>query len=94
MKFLDRVAGRLDEGLADFSMEIARDGAWKLATEAADLSGNDLQQYIAAKDLKVDHFGNLVAHPGWLLQGLVWVIRVMEKGTIRNKISILDGYDA
>ncbi len=92
MKFLDRVAGKLDEGLADFSMEIARDGAWKVASEAADLSGNDLQQYINMKDQKVDQFGNLVSNPGWLLRKLVWLIRSMERGTVSKKIRILDGY--
>lgn len=92
MKFLDRLGGKLDEGLADFSMEIARDGAWRVANEAADLSGNDLQRYIRQMDGRVDKFGNLIYNPGWILSTLVWVIRAMERGTVEEKIRILDGY--
>ncbi len=94
MKFIDRLGGKLDEGLADFSMEIARDGAWKVANEAAALSANDLQQYIQQKDQKVSQFGTLIYNPGWILRKLIWIIRIMERGNVASKIRILDGYDA
>lgn len=92
MKIIDRLGGKFDENLADFSMEIARDGAWKVATEAAELSANDLQQYIDRKDGKVREFGALIYNPGWILRKLIWVIRLMERGNVSGKIRILDGY--
>ncbi|MDW3197022.1 MAG: DUF5995 family protein [Cytophagales bacterium] len=92
LKYLDRLAGKSDEALAAFSMGIARDGAWRVAKEAADLSGNELQQYINQKDRKVDKFGRLIYNPGFFLRSVVWFIRIMEKGTVARKIRILDGY--
>lgn len=92
MKFLDRLAGNKDEALAAFSMGIARDGAWRVAKEAAGLNGNELQQYVLQKDQKVDKFGKLIYNPGWFFRRLVWFIRIMERGTVARKIRILDGY--
>lgn len=94
MRFIDRLAGKLDEKLADFSMEVARDGAWKVANEAAGLLGNDLQQYIQQKDSKVNKFGEFIYNPGWIMRKLIWLIRIMERGSVKSKISILDGYVA
>ena len=91
LKFLDKVGGRLDEGLADFSMAIARDGAWRVASEAAELQADQLVRYVEKVDGAAFRFGSKVHSPGWLLSALVWAIRKMERGDVPTKIEILNG---
>lgn len=90
LRFIDRMAGTLDEGLADFSMSIARDGAWKVAKDAAGMNEEQLNEYIDSVDQKATRFGQKVEKPGFILGLLVWLIRVTERGDVNTKINTLN----
>lgn len=91
MRIINALAGKLDDRLADFSMEIARDGAWETALKAAPLHTKvELENFIHYKDGKVYNFGYHLAHPGKIISFVVWLIRIGERGSIPDKIKILE----
>jgi hypothetical protein len=86
-RFIDWFAGRLDEGLANFSIEIARDAAWKVALEYAKITEiENKAHYIEMRDEKVATFSNKLYKPGMLLRSLIMLIRISEIGTVKSKI--------
>lgn len=90
LKFIDRFAGRLDEAIAIFSIDIARKKAWKVATDLAAINDSKgRKNYIANKDNKVHKFGCKLYRPGIILSTLVRIIRLTEKGDVAQRIEIL-----
>ncbi|MFY0631755.1 MAG: hypothetical protein JXR05_15425 [Flavobacteriaceae bacterium] len=77
---------KIDNYLVDFSMEIARDGAWKFAVELAGTSVNHQPALIASRDQSVAKTGGLITHPGWIASGLFKIIRLGERGAVSDKI--------
>lgn len=91
LKVIDFIAGRLDESLSDFSMDIARSGAWKVAKGLAGLeNAEERSKYIHTLDEKVHRFGAGIYKPGFLLSLLIRVIRLTEKGSVKGRIEILE----
>lgn len=87
LKNIDRLAGKLDEGLANFSMEIARDAAWKVALDIAKINVNEEQsRYIQDRDKKVVDFSRKLYQPGLLLGIVCFIIRMTEIGSVKSKI--------
>ncbi len=82
---LNRV-GKVDNYLIDFSMQQARDGAWKFATELALL--NPAQQEIAIKerDKKIAEIALKVSKPGFFISTIFLFIRIGEIGSVSKKI--------
>lgn len=79
----------VDNFLVDFSMKLARDGAWKFAVE---LSKTPLAEWPASidnRDKKVTTNAKIVLEPGWLVRCIFWIIRRGEKGTISERIKDL-----
>lgn len=90
LKPIDWYAGKLDEDFSSFSMEIARDAAWKVAKEFSLLQSQVEQlNFIDARDKKVEAFSRKIIYPGLLLSLFASVIRVGETGTIKTKIKKL-----
>jgi len=79
----------VDGFLIDFSMEIARDGAWDFAVELSKLDKKDLDKSIISKDKKVAEIASLISHPGFIASTFFKIIRLGEKGTIKQKIKDL-----
>jgi hypothetical protein len=82
---LDRLGGRSDDALVNFSMRKARDMAWSMAVKLAEEEGAwDLE--LATLDLACAGLGRLVARPpGLLLRaglGLVRLRECREPGTV------------
>jgi hypothetical protein len=72
LKLIDWLAGRLDEEIAKFSIEIARDAVWKVALDFAKIQNTKEQfDYIANRDNKVSNFSNKLYRPGFLLSSLI-----------------------
>ena len=90
MKIIDWVSGNLDEALSDFSMNIARDGAWKVASDLAPLTESQRQNYIEDLDVRVDRFGSGISNPGFILKILVALIRIGQSKDIAKNIEILN----
>ena len=66
LKPIDWIAGRMDESIANFGMDIARDAAWQVALDYSKIqSANEKEIYIKERDLKVEKFGSKLAKP-WL----------------------------
>jgi hypothetical protein len=83
--------GKLENDIAGFSMNIARDAAWQVALEYAALTNADAQaNYITARDKAVAGFTNQILHPGAWVQTVIGIFRVFEFGTVANKIKRLD----
>jgi len=87
LKIIDWLAGRLDEALASFSIEIARDAAWQVALDFAKIQNIKEQfDYIEMRDNKVSNFSKKLYRPDFLLSSLIMVIRIGETGTVKTKI--------
>ncbi|MEM6686736.1 MAG: DUF5995 family protein [Bacteroidota bacterium] len=76
--------------LIDFSMKLARDGAWKYAKLLANSPETNWSQLIQERDVKVTKKANIVINPGFLIRLLFKGIRLSETGTIPSRIEILE----
>ncbi|MEP7141785.1 MAG: DUF5995 family protein [Ferruginibacter sp.] len=89
LKFLLVYFGKIDSFLIDFSMQEARDGAWKFATELAVLDPRQQDAAIKERDNKISEIALLVSKPGFFISLLFLVIRVGEIGSVAKKIEKL-----
>ncbi|CAL2102103.1 conserved protein of unknown function [Tenacibaculum sp. 190130A14a] len=80
---------KVDNFLVDFSMELAREGAWKFAVELANTPDENKNQAILNRDQKVANKANIIISPGFIPQVIFMIIRVSEKGSITQKIKDL-----
>ncbi|HMB61934.1 MAG TPA: DUF5995 family protein [Eudoraea sp.] len=76
----------VDDFLIDFSMELARDGAWMFAKSLAHLPDKELDSLIAARDQKITEKMNIITKPGFIARVILGVIRLGEKGSVAGKI--------
>ena len=76
--------------IINFSMEKARDAAWLFAKTLSPLSTEQHQQEIAGKDTGIALFSNVISHPGFAGSLVNKIIRLGERGTIRQRIEILE----
>jgi hypothetical protein len=91
LKIVDWVAGKMDEKIASFSMNVARDAAWATAIQYTSLQSSDLQEeFIIARDKEVAIFGEKIATPGVTLSVFISIFQAFEWGTIKKKIEVLN----
>ncbi|MFV0593042.1 MAG: DUF5995 family protein [Draconibacterium sp.] len=83
------LSGKIDNYIVDFSMKIARDGAWKFATEFVMYKHSDQPEQLSIRDQKVAKIEQIVSRPGKWIQAIIWIIRMTEKGTVVEKIEKL-----
>ena len=86
---LDRIGGRTDEVLINFSMTKARDAAWGVAERLAPLSPEDQAQEIAALDRRVTTLAYLIQTPGFFLSLGLLGIRLAESDNVARIIERL-----
>lgn len=86
LKFILKHTGKVDDYLVDFSMKLARDGAWKFANQLAAVPDSDRELAIALRDQKVATKTNLILKPGLIAKLVLGLIRITERGTIAEKI--------
>ncbi len=100
LKVLLKIASGIDTLLANFSMELARKGAWKFAGELIEvrkkLEGKSdkiiedaINQAIKERDLKIADFSKVITHPGFVISTIFVLIRLGERGTVLDKIRAL-----
>lgn len=89
LALLDRVGGRTDEVLVNFSMTKARDHAWRVAESLAPLGEANRTPTIDDLDKKVVALGYRVLKPGLIIGGANKIVRLGERGTIPQIIDIL-----
>ncbi|MFD2567305.1 DUF5995 family protein [Pseudotenacibaculum haliotis] len=81
--------GKVDDFLINFSMEIARDGAWDFAVQLSNTPENDQAALIHSRDESVAKIGNLITNPGFIAGTIFKIIRLGERGTVAQKIEDL-----
>ncbi len=86
---LDFLAGKIDERIVDFSIEVARDGAWDFANEYALLNTNEKASLKQKRDQSITWLANDVRNPGILLGSIVKVIRLTEWASVKKVIKVL-----
>ena len=86
---LDRIGGRADGALVNFSIGVARIEAWNLAVQLAPLSDSEWATVVAARDEWTAGFGEFLLHPGWIFSGGLWAIRIRESNNILKVIDVL-----
>ena len=86
---LDWLPDRHDEALINFSLQKARDQAWRVAERLISLPEMEQDSVIEGLDVAVATFGHVVLHPGLLLSAALKIVRCGERGTIPAIIDIL-----
>lgn len=81
-----RLTNKADDFLVDFSMELARDGAWKFAQTIARSPNKNIERIINDRDKKVAKKVALVLGPGFIAKLIFKIIRLGEKGSVIEKI--------
>lgn len=87
--FILKWTGKFDDLLTDFSMKLARDGAWKFATSLADKPTEQWDVLIKDRDQKVARNAGIVSNPGIVISTVFAIIRLGEKGSISERIGVL-----
>ena len=90
LKTILKLSGKIDDFLVNFSMKVARDEAWKFATELAFASTEEQAEMIAKKDQEVAHFAKFVNPPGIIPKVIFGIIRLGERGTVAEIIEVLE----
>lgn len=88
-RIIVKALGKVDDYLVDFSMKLARDGAWKFAKELSETPEPLKPETITARDQKVSKKASLVTNPGFLISAIFKMIRIGERGSVAKKIEDL-----
>ena len=90
MFVLDWVGQRSDEKLINFSMIKARDFAWKLAEDLANLKGKAKQERIDQADKNISFLSKILINPpGLLLNSAVALLKLSEEKNVKKIIDKL-----
>ncbi len=89
LKWILEKTKSIDTFLIDFSMQKAREGAWKYALELAPLEGNKAEESIRIRDVKVAQKAKLITNLGGIPVFLFKIMRLFEVGTVDQKIKDL-----
>ncbi|QCK16631.1 DUF5995 family protein [Mangrovivirga cuniculi] len=89
LKFLLQKTGKIDDLLVDFSMKLARDGAWEFSVILAENEETEIQNLITERDKKVSSKIHLISPSGFTLKFIFSLISIFEKGSVADKINLL-----
>ncbi len=88
---MDRLAGKLDERLVDFSIQLARDGAWEFACAYADANVENRPMLFKKRDASIAWLGKDIARPGILLSCIAGFIKLFEWKKVSRVVPVLEG---
>lgn len=92
MALLDRLFGETDDQFVRFSMNAARDGAWRFAERLAELPEEQWGDAIAARDAVIGgQIADMIYRPAWPVRVLLLAVRLSERGSVDDKLEILAG---
>ena len=89
LKKILQKTNKADDFLVDFSMKLARDGAWKFAKTLSVTPENQVDKLLEERDIKVAEKAVLITNPGFVPNLIFKIIRLGEKGTVTSKIKQL-----
>ncbi len=81
---------KVDDFLINFSMNLARDGAWVFANELVKEKREEREVLISMRDEKVSNQSKLIINHRIIERIIFRIIRFGEKGNIANRIEILE----
>lgn len=84
-----KLTKKVDNFLVNFSMTLARDGAWKFAQYLSKADPNSWHTAIKNRDLKVAKKAQIITKPGKLVSFIFAIVRIGEKGNVLDKIQDL-----
>jgi len=87
---LNRTLSGAQDAIVNFSMERARDEAWRFAERLAPLAREGQESQIAHMDTRIAALAGLIRHPGFTAGTALRVIRLGERGSVPHKIAILE----
>jgi hypothetical protein len=90
LKVLLKLSGKLDDKLINFSMKLARDGAWEFAEELAATFPQERSQAIANRDVRIEQIAEYVYPANILARILFGIIRVGLRKSVPKRIEILE----
>jgi hypothetical protein len=90
----DRAGGRTQDQIVRFSIEAARTGAWRFATELAPLPRDQWPGPVAARDARVARVGTTILRPGGWPSAALLVVRLRESDDVARAIDVLMGVPA
>lgn len=93
LKYILKWTGKVDDYLVDFSMKLARDGAWKFANQFVLVSEHEIQLSITERDQRVANKVKIILKPGMIATITLGIIRLTEHGTVSEKIRKLKKAD-
>jgi len=91
LKYILKWTGKIDDYLVDFSMKLARNGAWKFASEFSLIPENKKETALFTRDQKVSRKVNIILKPGLAATIALRIIRISERGTVAEKIRKMTG---
>lgn len=91
VRWFDRFGRRVDEWIANFSIQVARKGAWDLATRLAPLPVERQEPLIVHRDTVVHGLGQKVWHPGRIVGAVTVVGGVLETKDVAQVVKVLEG---
>lgn len=89
LKILKRLK-KVDDFLINFSMKLARDGAWKFANSLVRNSGGDKIKLIRERDGKIFNISKKITTHGFVVRMMFFIIRIGERGKPSEKIKMLE----
>jgi hypothetical protein len=78
--------GKTDDYLVDFSMKLARNGAWKFAGEFSLVPENEMATALTNRDQRVARKVYVILKPGLIATIALRIIRITERGSVAEKI--------
>ncbi|EZH75742.1 hypothetical protein ATO12_02835 [Aquimarina atlantica] len=87
---LEDIAKKEEEAIINFSMKIARDFAWQLATELAPLTLPDQHIVIEQKNVDIAQLGEKIIDPGFLAASVLKIINSVEVKNVDQSIDTLN----
>ncbi len=86
LKIILQKTRKVDDFLVDFSMDLAREGAWKFALIVANSTELDMETIVNARDEIIAKKAKLITYKGIITSIIFLFIRLGEKGTIEQRI--------
>lgn len=84
-----KLFGEVDNYILDFSMKIARNGAWRFACNLATFETTNWPAQLELRDKKVAAKSAIITSPGKWVQFVLWLIRLTERGSVVENIEKL-----
>jgi hypothetical protein len=90
LKVLLKLSGKLDNKLINFSMKLARDGAWEFAEKLSLTPENERERVISDRDDRIAQIAEFVYPANIFARILFGVIRIGLRKSVAKRIEILE----